>query len=121
MRVKVKMKDKSLDTHQKLPEDEDDRELQRKVKESVKRWGRASCYLGLALIISAGSWFLFFPGQALHSLWQTWGRVFAVTSLCILLPWLYAAANTLNLWLYGANLRKIDRDFASGKSGKWRG
>lgn len=115
------MKDKGIETQERLSEDEDDRELQRKVKESVKRWGRASFYLGLALIISAGAWFLFFPGQAFHPLWQTWGRVFAVTSVCILLPWLYAAANTFNLWLYGVNLRKIDRDFASGRSGKWRG
>jgi hypothetical protein len=45
------MKDKSIETQEKLPED--DRELQRKVKDSVKRWGRASCYLGLALIISS--------------------------------------------------------------------
>lgn len=113
------MKNKSPGTLQKLPEDENDRATQREVNTSVKKWGRATCYLGLALIVSTISWYQFFPGQALHPLWQTWGRILAVTSLCILLPWLYAAATTLNLWLYGANLRKIDRDFASGKWNKW--
>ena len=112
------MKGKNLEAQLKLPEDEADCETQREVKGSVKKWGRATCYLGLALIISAGTWFLFFPGQALHPLWQTWGRVLAVTTLCVFLPWLYAAATTLNLWLYGANLRKIDRDFAGGRSSK---
>jgi len=108
------------ETQQKLPEDEDDRETQRQIKESVKKWGRATSYLGLALIVSVGTWFLFFPGQALHPLWQTWGRVLAVTTLCIGLPWLFAAGTTLNLWLYGSSLRKITSDFASGKSGKYR-
>ncbi len=95
------------------------RQMQREINERVKKWGRATCYLGLALVISVGSWFLFFPGQALHRLWETLGRALAVISLCIFLPWLYAAATTFNLWLYGANLRKTDRDFASGKAGKW--
>lgn len=110
------MKNRLIETQQKLPEDEEDRETQREVKEGVKKWGRTAFYLGLALILSVGLCFLFLPGQALHSLWQTWGRAVAIVSLCIFFPWLYAAATTLNLWLYGANLRKIDRDFASGKS-----
>jgi hypothetical protein len=109
----------NVEVQQKLPEDDEDRETQREVKENVRKWGRATCYLGLGLVISVGCWFFFFPGQALHRFWETWGRVLAVTSLCLLLPWLYAAATTFNLWLYGANLRKIDRDFASGKEGKW--
>jgi hypothetical protein len=113
------MKDKRLRTQQRLPEDEADLQTQREVNESVKKWGRATCYLGLALIMSTGVWSFFFPGRQLHRLWETWGRVIAVTSLCILLSWLYAAATTLNLWLYGANLRKIDRDFANGKSSKY--
>jgi hypothetical protein len=116
---RVIMKDKSLRTGESLPEDEEDRKLQREVNERVKKWGRATCYLGLALVMSLGSWFFFFPGQALNRLWETWGRALAVTSLCIFLPWLYAAGTTFNLWLYGVNLRKIDRDFASGKTGKW--
>jgi hypothetical protein len=115
------MKDKNPETQQRLPEDEEDRQTQREVNESVKKWGSATCYLGLALVMSAGSWFFFFPGQPLHRLWETWGRVLAVTSLCILLPLLFAAGTTLNLWLYGSSLRKITRDFASGKSGKYRG
>ena len=115
------MKDKSIETQEKLPEDEDDRELQRKVKESVRRWGRAASYLGLALAIVVGSLVPFLPGHSLHRLWDTWGRAVTVISMCIFFSWLYAAATTFNLWLYGANLRKIDRDFASGKSGKWRG
>jgi cation transport ATPase len=114
------MKNKGRETKQKLQEDEEDREMQREIKQSVKKWARATCFLGLAFVISAGAWFLFFPGQALHPLWQTWGRLLAVTTLCLGLPWIYAAATTVNLWLYGADLRKIYRDFASGKSGKWR-
>jgi hypothetical protein len=113
------MKNKSLQKHETLPEDEEDRQTQREINERVKKWWRATCYLGLALFVSVGSWFFFFPGQALHRLWETVGRALAVISLCIFLPWLYAAATTFNLWLYGANLRKIDRDFASGKAGKW--
>jgi hypothetical protein len=121
MRANLKMKDKSFETQQKLPEDEEDRQTQREVNESVKKWGRATGYLGLALVISVGSWFFFFPGQALHRLWKTWGGVFAVTSLCIFLPLLFAAGTTLNLWLYGSSLRKINRDFANGRHHKWRG
>jgi hypothetical protein len=113
------MKGKNIEKQQKLPIDEDDHETQRQIKENVKKWWRITCYLGLALVVTAGSWFLFFPGQPFHFLWQTWGRLLAVASLCILLPWLYAAATTLNLWLYGANLRRIDEDFASGKGDKW--
>jgi hypothetical protein len=109
------------DTQLRLPADDDDRELQKQVKHSVKKWGRATCFLGLALLLSAGGWSFFFPSRPLHPFWQTWGRAFAVTTLCIGLPWLYAAATTLNLWLYGASLRKIDRDFASGKHWKYRG
>jgi cytochrome c biogenesis protein CcdA len=116
---RIIMKDKNLQIQQRLPEDEEDRQTQREINERVKKWGRATCYLGLALVISAGSWSFFFPGQALHRLWETWGRALAVISLCIFLPWLYASATTFNLWMYGANLRKIDRDFASGKAGKW--
>ena len=115
----AKMKNKSIETQEQLQEDEEDREAQREIKQSVEKWGRATCFLGLALVPSAGTWFLFFlPGQTLHSLWQTWGRVLAVISLSILLPLLYAAGITLNLWLYGSSLRKIDRDFASGKQEK---
>ena len=113
------MKDNSIAAPEKLPEEED-RETQREVENSLRKWKRATCYLGLALIVSTGFWFLFFPGQALHPLWRTWGRAFAVTSLCIFLPWLYAVGTTLNLWLYGTNLKKIDRDFASGKADKWQ-
>jgi hypothetical protein len=120
--VSLKMKDKNIETLQKLSKDEEGRETQREIKKSVEKWGRATGYLGIALIISAGTWLsLFLPGQALHQLWQTWGRVLAATSLCIFLPWLYAAGMPLNLWLYGASLRKIVRDFASGKSGKYGG
>ena len=113
------MKDESLQTPQRLPEDEDDHQMQREINARLKKWWRATCYLGLALGVSVGSWVFFFPGQALHRFWETFGRAFAVLSLCIFLPWLYSAATTFNLWLYGANLRKIDRDFASGKAGKW--
>jgi hypothetical protein len=120
MTVKPNMKNKSIETQEKLPEDEDDRELQRKVKESFKRWGRASCYLGLALVVSITLVVPFLYGNPLHRLWNTFGVGLVVVSMGLLLASLYAAANTLNLWLYGANLRKIDRDFASGKSGKWR-
>ncbi|QNI33730.1 hypothetical protein H7849_07360 [Alloacidobacterium dinghuense] len=115
------MKDKSLRTGQRLPEDEEDRQTQREVNQTVKKWGRATGYLGLALVISVGTWFFFFPGQALHRLWETWGRVLGVTSMCIFLLLLYAAATTFNQWLYGANLKRIDRDFANGRSDKWRG
>jgi hypothetical protein len=121
MKASWKMKAKSSETQQKLPVDEEDRETQRQVTKSVKKWGRATLYLGIAFVISAGTWFPFFPGQALHPLWQTWGRLLAVTTLCIGLPWVYAAATTVNLRLYGAALRKIDRDFASGTSGKYQG
>lgn len=109
------------DTQLGLQPDDADRELQEQVRQRVKRWGRATCYLGLAVILSAGAWSFFFPGRPLHPLWQTWGRAFAVIFLCVSLPWLYAAGTTFNLWLYGANLRRIDRDFASGKSWKYRG
>ena len=95
-------------------EEDDSDHTQIEIAKSMRKWGRATCYLGLALTISAGSWFLFFPGHSLHRPWQTWGRVLAVTSFCIFLPWLYAVGTTLNLWLYTANLRKIDRDFAPG-------
>ena len=109
------MKNKNHETGQRLPEDEEDRQVQREVKQQVNKWGRATCYLGLALVVTSGAWFLFFSGQPLHWLWETWGRILAVTSLCIFLPFLYAAVTTLNLWLYGARLRKIDRDFATGR------
>lgn len=114
------MKHNCIEAGEKLPMDEGDRRTQREIKESVRKWRRATCYLGSALIVSAGAWFsLFFPGRALYPLWETWGRVFAVTSLCIFIPCLYAAATTVNLWLYGASLRKIDRDFADGKTDKY--
>jgi hypothetical protein len=113
------MNNKSPQTHETLPEDEEDRQTQKEINERLKKCARATCYLGLALGISVGIWF-FFPGQALHRFWETWGRALAVTSLCIFLPWLYAAATTFNLWMYGANLRKIDRDFASGRASKWK-
>lgn len=103
----------------KLAEDEDDRETQRQIKESVRKWGRATWYLGLALTLSVGAWSLFFAGHSLHRLWQTWGRVLAVTSGCIFFPLLYAAGTTFNLWWYGRSLRKITRDFARGEWSKW--
>ena len=115
------MKDKSVETQQKLPEDEEDRETQKEVKENVKKWGRAACYLGLALVVSVGSVVPFLDGNPLHCLWNTFGVGLVVASMGLLLASLYAVATTLNLWLYGANRRKIDRDFASGKSSKWRG
>ena len=99
-------------------EEEESDETQVEIAKSVRKWGRATCYLGLALALSAGFWVSFFPGHSLHPLWNTWGRVLAVVSLCIFLPWLYAAATTFNLWLYGANLRKIDRDFATEQRSK---
>ena len=114
------MKGEIHDFQLRLPPEDDDRELQTQVKQRVKSWGRATCYLGLAVMLTAGAWSFFFPGRPLHPLWQTWGRALAVTFLCVFLPWLYAAGTTFNLWLYGANLRKIDRDFASGNSGKYR-
>jgi hypothetical protein len=95
-------------------EDDGSAETQAEIARSVRKWGRATSYLGLALIISAGSWFLFFPGHPLHRLWQAWGRMFAVTTICILLPFLFAAGTTFSFWFYGANLRKIDRDYAPG-------
>jgi hypothetical protein len=112
---RVIVTNKNHGTGQRLPEDEEDRQVQREVKQQVNKWGRATCYLGLALVVTSGAWFLFFSGQPLHRLWETWGRILAVTSLCIFLPFLYAAGTTLNLWLYGARLRKIDRDFATGR------
>jgi hypothetical protein len=60
------MKDKNLEEQIVLPEGEEDRKTQKEIKDSVKKWGRVSCYLGLASIMSAAAWFLFFPGQAFH-------------------------------------------------------
>jgi hypothetical protein len=114
------VKREAHDTQLRLPPDDDDRELQIQVKQRVKRWGHATCYLGIAVIFCTASWSFFFPGRPLHSLWRTWGRALAVAFLCMFLPWLYAAATTFNLWLYGANLRKIDRDFATGNKRKYR-
>jgi hypothetical protein len=87
---------------------------QAEIQKSVKKWGKATCFLGLALAICVGCWSFFFPSRALYRFWETWGRLFAIASLCTLLPFLYAAATTFNLWFYGYNLRKIDRDFAHG-------
>lgn len=112
---RVVVKNNNHETGQRLPEDEGDRQLQREVNQKANKWGRVTGYLGLALVITGGTWFFFFPGQPLHRLWETWGRVLAVTFLCILLPLVYAAATTVNLWYYRAQLRKIDRDFATGR------
>jgi len=113
------MKNNGSSRHDKLPVDEEDRQTQKEIKESVKKWRRATCYLGLAFVLSAGAWSLFFPGKAFHPFWQTWGRLLALTTLCTGLPWIYAAGTTLNLWLYGASLRKIAKDFASGNTTKY--
>jgi hypothetical protein len=56
----------------------------------------------------------FFEGWPLHRFWTSFGRIFAVLSLIFFFPCLYSAATVLNLSLYGANLRKIDRQFAGG-------
>ncbi len=94
------------------PKNEPD-QTQMEVVGSVRKWGRAACYLGLALVVSVASVVPFLYGNPLHRLWNTFGVGLVVLSMGLLLASLYAAATTLNLWLYGASLRKIDRDFAN--------
>ena len=91
-----------------------DREEQAQDAEEVRRWRRRAAYLGIGFIVSVLLWMPFFEGGPLHRFWSSFGRIFAVLSLIIFLPCLYCAATTVNLWLYGANLREIDRQFASG-------
>jgi ABC-type uncharacterized transport system fused permease/ATPase subunit len=85
--------------------------------QSVKKWGRATLYFGLGLIASIGLVIPFLYGNSLHHFWDTFGVGFVVTSMGLLIAFLFSAATTLNLRLYGADLKKIDRDFAR-RSGK---
>jgi hypothetical protein len=91
-----------------------DRETQTQIAAEVRRWRRRAGYLGVGLIVSVLLWSPFFDGAPLHRLWSSFGRIFAVLSLIFFLPFLYSAATMLNLWYYGASLRRIDRKFATG-------
>lgn len=88
-------------------------ETQMEAASKFKKWRRAACYLVLALVVSIVSVIPFLYGNPLHRLWGTFGVGLVVVSMGLLLASLYAAATTLNLWLYGTNLKKIDRDFAN--------
>jgi hypothetical protein len=91
-----------------------DGETQAQIAEELRRWKRRATYLGVAVIVSVLLWAPFFEGEPLHRYWRSFGRIFAVLSLAFFLPFLYSAATVVNLWYYGASLRKIDRQFASG-------
>jgi hypothetical protein len=80
--------------------------------QSVKKWGRATRYLGLGLVASIGSVIPFLYGNPLHHLWNTFGVGLVVVSMGLLIAFLYSVATFLNLRLYGSDLRKVDRKFA---------
>jgi hypothetical protein len=80
--------------------------------QSTRKWSRATLYLGLALAASIGSVVPFLYGNPLHSFWDTFGVGTVAVSMGLLLAFLYAAATTLNLRYYGANLAKTNRSFA---------
>ncbi len=89
-----------------------DEELQAEVAREVRRWRRRATYLGVGIVISVLLWTPFFEGGPLHRFWTSFGRIFAVLSLVFFLPCLYSAATMVNLWWYGASLRRIDHQFA---------
>ena len=97
-----------------------DREEQAQIAEEVRRWRRRAAYLSVGLIVSVLLWTPFFHGGPLHHYWTSFGRIFAVLSLIFFLPCLYSAATMVNLWYYGASLRRIDRQFATGSRNKRR-
>jgi len=99
-------------TQSEMEKDEDDA-TQFEIARSVKKWGRAACFLGLALVVSVGSVVPFLYGHPLHSKWDTFGVGFVVLSMGLLPAFLYASGTTLNLWLYGRSLKKIAKDYAN--------
>ena len=102
------------DEKMKSEDEQSDEELQAPIAEEVRRWRKRTIYLGLGLIVSVLLWTPFFDGAPLHRYWTSFGRIFAVLSLIFFLPCLYSAATLFNLWYYGASLRRIDRQFATG-------
>ena len=98
-----------------------DREERAQIAEEVRRWRRRAAYLGVGLIVSVLLWTPFFKGGPLHRFWSSFGRMFAVLSMIFFLPCLYSAATMVNLWLYGAKLRRIDRQFATGAPNRKKG
>ena len=89
--------------------------MQREVNQKANKWGRVTGYLGLVLVITGGTWFFLFSRPAVAPAVGDMGQSTGRDLLCILLPLVYAAATTVNLWYYRAELRKIDRDFATGR------
>ena len=98
----------------KSEDEQGDEELQAQIAEQVRRWRGRTIYLGLGLIVSVLLWTPFFDGRPLHHYWTSFGRIFAVLSLIFFFPCLYSVATMMNLWYYGASLRRIDRQFATG-------
>jgi hypothetical protein len=96
-------------------------EEQAQIAEEVRRWRRRAAYLGVGLIVSVLLWTPFFEGGPLHRFWSSFGRMFAVLSMIFFLLCLYSAATMVNRWLYGANLRRIDRQFATGAPNRKKG
>ena len=85
-----------------------------------RNWGRATIYLGLALVISVASVVPFLDGNSLHSLWSPFGVALVMISMGLLIVFLYSAATTLNMRMYSQNLRKIDKNIARGRREKFK-
>ena len=79
------------------------------VEQQLQKWKLGTKWFGAALLASVAAGVPFLYGYPLHNYWEAVGKRILLLSMCLLCPFLYAAATTYNLWSYLRAMKEIHR------------
>jgi hypothetical protein len=75
----------------------------------VDRWRRRTIVVGLALFVNIASIVPFLAGHSLHGQFFLVGRPLLIVSLCLLVMFVFSAAQTYNFWMYLQDCKMLYR------------
>lgn len=87
----------------------EDAEFEARSARYLRKWKRATMWLGGALLLSIALSVPFAYGYPLHAYWDSVGKTILVLSMILLLPFMYAAGMTFILWWSQRQTERMDR------------
>ena len=95
-------------------EAQEDADDEAEIARSLRKWKRATVYLGLALVVTLGATVPFSYGHSLHRYSDVIGEKILFLSGGLWLAVVYSAINALIMWNYLRGVKKVNKEYTSG-------